>query len=75
MECLPKGRGRHLSPFQQIKNCSNRLYYPNSISSSNVALREISEMQHKDAGDFTASPEARWYSHVQLRWHYIRKIV
>ena len=32
-------------------------------------------MQDKDAGDFTISPEAPWYSHVQLRWHFIRKIV
>jgi len=72
---LPKGRRQHLSAFQQIKNCSKRLCYPNSVSSSNVALREISEMQDKDAGDFTISPEAPWYSHVQLRWHFIRKIV
>ena len=32
-------------------------------------------MQDKHAGDFTISPEASRYSHVQLRWHYVRKIV
>ena len=32
-------------------------------------------MQDKYAGDFTISPEASRYSHVQLRWHYVRKIV
>src|SRR5271163_4815542 len=32
-------------------------------------------MQDKDARDFTISPEASRYSHVQLRWHYVRKIV
>jgi hypothetical protein len=36
---------------------------------------EISEMQDKHAGDFTISSEASRYSHVQLRWHYVRKIV
>ena len=32
-------------------------------------------MQDEHAGDFTISPEASRYSHVQLRWHYVRKIV
>ena len=32
-------------------------------------------MQDEHAGDFTVSPEASRYSHVQLRWHYVRKIV
>jgi hypothetical protein len=32
-------------------------------------------MQDKHAGDFTISPEASRYSHVQLRWHYVREIV
>jgi hypothetical protein len=32
-------------------------------------------MQDEHAGDFAISPEAFWYSHVQLRWHYVRKIV
>jgi hypothetical protein len=45
------------------------------MSSSDVALREISEMQDEHAGDLTISPEASRYSHVQLRWHYVRKIV
>jgi len=45
------------------------------MSNSDIALREISEMQDKHAGDFTVSPEASRYSHVQLRWHYVRKIV
>jgi hypothetical protein len=45
------------------------------MSNSNAALREISEMQDKHAGDFTISSEASRYSHVQLRWHYVRKIV
>jgi hypothetical protein len=45
------------------------------MSNSDVALREISEMQDKHAGDFTVSPETPRYSHVQLGWHYVRKIV
>jgi hypothetical protein len=45
------------------------------MSNSYVALREISEMQDKHARDFTISPEASRHSHVQLRWHYVRKIV
>jgi hypothetical protein len=45
------------------------------MNNSDVALREISEMQDKHARDFTISPEASRYSHVQLRWHYVRKIV
>jgi len=32
-------------------------------------------MQDKHTGDFTISPEASRYSHVQLRWHHVRKIV
>jgi len=32
-------------------------------------------MQDKHGGDFTISPEASRYRHVQLRWHYVRKIV
>jgi len=32
-------------------------------------------MQDKHARDFTISPEASRHSHVQLRWHYVRKIV
>ncbi len=69
-ECLPKGRRRHLSAFEQIKHCSHRLCYLNSISDSDVVLREISEMEDEHAGDFAISPEASWYSHVQLRWHW-----
>jgi len=45
------------------------------MNNSDVALREISEMQDKYAGDFTISPEASRYNHVQLRRHYVRKIV
>src|SRR5271155_991790 len=45
------------------------------MSPTDVALREISEMQDKHAGDFAISPENSRYSHVQLRWHYVRKIV
>jgi hypothetical protein len=45
------------------------------MSSSDVALREISEMQDKHAGDLTISPEASRYSDVQLRRHHIGKIV
>jgi hypothetical protein len=32
-------------------------------------------MQDEHAGDFTISPEASRYSHMQLRRHYVRKIV
>jgi hypothetical protein len=32
-------------------------------------------MQDKHAGDFTISPEVSRYSHVQLCWHHVRKIV
>ena len=32
-------------------------------------------MQDEHAGDFTISPEVSRYSHVQLRWHYVREIV
>jgi hypothetical protein len=32
-------------------------------------------MQDRHARDFTISPEASRHSHVQLRWHYVRKIV
>jgi hypothetical protein len=32
-------------------------------------------MQDEHAGDFTISPEAFWYRHVQLCWHCVRKIV
>jgi hypothetical protein len=74
-ECLPNRRRRQLSAFQQIKNCSHRARNPRSINSSDVALKEISEMQDKHAGDLTISPETSRYSHVQLRWHYVRKIV
>jgi hypothetical protein len=45
------------------------------MSNSDVALREISEMQDKHAGDLTISPETSRHSHVQLRWHYVREIV
>jgi hypothetical protein len=45
------------------------------MSNSDVALRKISEMQDEHAGDFTISPEASRYRHVQLRWHYVREIV
>jgi hypothetical protein len=45
------------------------------MSNSDVALREISEMQDEHAGDLTISPEASRHSHVQLRWHYVRKIM
>jgi hypothetical protein len=45
------------------------------MSSSDIALREISEMQDEHAGDFTISPEASRHSHVYLRWHYVRKLV
>jgi hypothetical protein len=74
-ECLPKGRKRHFSTCEQIKNCSHSLCYPRSVSSSYVALRDISEMQDEHAGDFTISPEGSRYGHVQLCWHYVRKIV
>jgi hypothetical protein len=74
-ECVPKDRRRHLSAFQQIKNCTHGPCYPHSIGSSKIALREIGEMQDKHTGDFTISSETSRYSHVQLRWHYVRKIV
>jgi hypothetical protein len=45
------------------------------MSNSDVVLRENSEMQDEHAGDFTVSPETSRDSHVQLRWHYVRKIV
>jgi len=45
------------------------------MSSSDVALKEISEVQDKHTRDFTISPESSRHSHVQLRWHYVRKIV
>jgi len=45
------------------------------MNSSNVTLGEISEMQNERAGDFAVSPETPRYCHVQLRWHYVRKIV
>jgi hypothetical protein len=45
------------------------------MGSSDITLRKISEMQDEHAGDFTISPEAFWHSHVQLRRHYVRKIV
>jgi hypothetical protein len=45
------------------------------MGSFDIALTEISKMQDDHAGDFTISPEASRYSHVQLRWHYVRKIV
>jgi hypothetical protein len=45
------------------------------MGSSDIALREISEMQDDHAGDFTISSEAFRHNHVQLRWHYVRKIV
>jgi hypothetical protein len=32
-------------------------------------------MQDEHWGDLTISPETSRYSHVQLRWHYVRKIV
>jgi hypothetical protein len=44
------------------------------MSNPDVALREISEMQHKHARDFTISPEVSRNSHVQLRWHYVRNM-
>ena len=62
-------------PASTIKNCSHRPCYAHSMSNSHVALSEISEMQDKHAGDFTISSEASRYSHAQLRWHYVRKIV
>ena len=45
------------------------------MNSSNVTLGEISEMQNEHAGDFTISPEAFRDGHVQLRRHYVRKVV
>jgi len=45
------------------------------MNNSNVTLGKISEMQKNHAGDFTIPPEASRYRHVQLRWHYVRKIV
>src|SRR5271156_3857646 len=45
------------------------------MGSFDIALTEISKMQDDHAGDYTISPEASRYSHVQLRWHYVRKIV
>ncbi len=45
------------------------------MNSSNVILGEISEMQNEHAGDFTISPEAFRDGHVQLRRHYVRKVV
>jgi hypothetical protein len=44
------------------------------MSNSNVALREICEMQDEHAGDFTIPPEVFRDGHVQLRRHYVRKI-
>jgi hypothetical protein len=32
-------------------------------------------MQDDHAGDFTISPEGFRHNHVQLRWHYVRKIM
>ena len=32
-------------------------------------------MEDEHTGDFTISPEASRYGHVQLGWHYVRKIV
>ena len=74
-ECLPKDRRRHVSSFQEIKNCSHRLRYSHSIGSSDIALREISKMEDEHAGNLTISPETFRYSHMQLRGHYVRKIV
>ena len=45
------------------------------MGNSDIALREISKMQDDHAGDFTISSEAFRHNHVQLRWHYVRKIV
>ena len=45
------------------------------MSNSDIALREISEMQNEHAGNFTISPEAFRDGHVQLRRHYVRKVV
>src|SRR5271170_3272628 len=45
------------------------------MGSSDIARREISKMQDDHAGDFTISSEAFRHNHVQLRWHYVRKIV
>jgi hypothetical protein len=72
---VPKGGKRHLPTCQHVKNCSHRPCYPDSMRNSDVAVREISEMEDKHAGDFTISTEASRYSHVQLRRHYVRKIV
>jgi len=69
--CFSKGRKRHLSTRNKIENCSHGLCYPHSMSNSDVALKEISEVQEKHAGDFTISPETSRHSHVQLRWHYV----
>jgi hypothetical protein len=45
------------------------------MSNSDVALREISEMQDKHAGNFAVAPETSRYRQVQLCRHYVRKIV
>src|SRR4029077_9106681 len=73
--CLPKGRRRHLSTCQQIKNCSYRLGYPHSISSSDIVLREISKLQHEHARGFTISSKVFRDGHVELGRHYVRKVV
>jgi hypothetical protein len=61
--------------FEQIKNRSHGLSYAHSMNSSNVTLGEISEMQNEHAGDFAVSPEVFRDGHVQLRRHYIGKVV
>ena len=43
-ECFPKIRRGHLPAVQQIKNCSHRVCYSDSMNSSDVALRNICEM-------------------------------
>jgi hypothetical protein len=45
------------------------------MNSSHVTLGKIGEMQNEHAGNFTISPEAFRDSHVQLRRHYVRKVV
>jgi hypothetical protein len=38
-------------------------------------MKEISKMQNEHARNLAISPETSRYSHVQLCWHYVRKIV
>ncbi len=41
------------------------------MSSSDVALKDICEMQDKHARNLTVPTETPRNSHVQLRWHYV----